>query len=74
MNTARVVVVSAAVLLLAACASTPKADLAAQTKIQGFDDGYDREYMNEVERRSARLGVMIRWINPPKAPKPRTDG
>ncbi len=71
MNVARLSLLVFAGALLAACASTPKSELAPETP--SYYSGYDQAYMAEVERRSARLGVQVRWINPPKAKKPRTD-
>lgn len=53
-------------LLLAGCASTGTADLAARPSARdpGFD--YDHDYMMTVEKASKSAGVDVVWVNPPR--------
>lgn len=55
-----------AALLLAACASTPKADLAAEPgKPPTARHVVNQEYVRAVERSSRYSGTEVIWVNPP---------
>lgn len=68
MNTAcKSLLVATAAALLAACASTPRTELAAAPVHAG--DGLqdlDHEYVGAVERASRTAGVRVVWVNPPR--------
>lgn len=36
--------------------------------------GLDEQYMAKVENVARSRGVLVRWVNPPKATKPKKDG
>ena len=65
-------------LALSACASTGEKDMkVASTKMsqsQVNSSGYDEAFMARVERQAIQRGVMVKWVNPPKAPKAKKDG
>jgi len=55
-----------AAILLAACASTPKADLAAEPgKPATARHVVNQEYVRAVERASRISGTEVIWVNPP---------
>jgi len=68
MNTAcKSLMVAAIATLLAACASTPRTDLAADSR--PMPEGQyqvDQRYVESVERASRTAGVRVVWINPPR--------
>ena len=74
MNASRVICLAVATVALSACASMPRNDVAKTPMVQSFDSRYDLEYMKEVERRSARQGVIIKWVNPPLLPRDAPKG
>ena len=65
-------------LALSACASTDPKDMkVASTRMsqrQINSSGYDEAYMARVEQQARQRGVIVKWINPPKAPKAKKDG
>ena len=58
---------------LSACASTGSKD-SAKSDTELNSSGYDENYMAMVERNASRHGVIVKWINPPRAPKAKKDG
>jgi hypothetical protein len=68
MNTAcKSLVAIAVAALLPACASTPRADLAAAPRQAGGElQSLDSGYVEAVERASRTAGVRVVWVNPPR--------
>lgn len=67
MNTACKSLLAAAVLSLAACASTPRSDLVASAdQANPGDYAVDQRYVEAVERASRTAGVRVVWVNPPR--------
>ena len=57
---------------LSACAITDQKDMKASSRMsqrQLNSSGYDEAYMARVEQQASQRGVIVKWINPPKAPK-----
>ena len=61
---------------LSACASSGGSNLTSKhvSQRQLNASGYDEAYMARVEYQAAQRGVVVRWVNPPKAPKAKKDG
>lgn len=59
---------------LSSCASTESKDSATMAQTKKSSSGYDEQYMARVERQASQRGVVVKWINPPKAPKAKKDG
>jgi hypothetical protein len=63
---------------LSACASMYGKDAdSGRNKIaqsQASPSGYDDNYMARVERQAQQRGVVVKWVNPPQAPKSKKDG
>ncbi len=61
---------------LSACASTGSSNYQSKhvSQRQLNASGYDEAYMARVERIAGQRGVVIKWVNPPKAPKAKKDG
>lgn len=61
---------------LSSCASTDsknfKSSYVSQRQINS--SGYDEAYMARVEKQASQRGVIVKWVNPPKAPKAKKDG
>jgi len=55
--------------VLCSCASTDSKDSAKMAQAKQNSSGYDEQYMARVERQASQRGVVVKWINPPKAPK-----
>ncbi len=62
------------IFFLASCATTgdKSASNATQTKLNS--SGYDEKYISRVEHQASQHGVIVRWVNPPVAPKRKKDG
>lgn len=60
--------------VLSSCASTDSKDSAKMAQTKQNSSGYDEQYMARVERQASQSGVVVKWINPPKAPKAKKDG
>jgi hypothetical protein len=60
-------------LSLSACASMYGKDSNAErnklSQQQNNSSGLDEKYMARVERQALQRGVLVRWVNPPRAPK-----
>lgn len=62
-------------LSLSSCAGMGSKDSNSKlSEGQQNSSGFDEAYMARVEYQASRHGVNIKWINPPKAPKPKKDG
>ena len=61
------------ICVLSSCASTDSKDSAKMAQTKQNSSGYDEEFMARVERQASQRGVVIKWINPPKAPKAKKD-
>ncbi|MGH8105206.1 MAG: hypothetical protein ACREO1_12470 [Arenimonas sp.] len=61
---------------LSSCATTDSANLRSKhvSQRQLNASGYDEAYMAKVEKIAGQHGVIVKWINPPKAPKAKKDG
>lgn len=75
------VIVICLICVLSACASTGSSNLSDKGKNsrhlsqrQLNESGYDEAYMARMERAAAQNGIILRWVNPPKAPKAKKDG
>lgn len=62
------------ILILNACATNETKDSAKMTQALKGNSGLDEVYMNRVENQASQRGVIVKWINPPKAPKAKKDG
>lgn len=60
--------------LICSCASTDSKDSAKMAQAKQNNSGYDEQYMARVERQASQRGVVVKWINPPRAPKAKKDG
>lgn len=60
--------------LLSSCASTGDKDSAKLAEPRKNISGFDEAYMSRVERQASRHGVIVKWIHPPLAQKPKKDG
>ena len=60
--------------VLCSCASTDSKDSAKMAQAKQNSSGYDEQYMARVERQASQRGVVVKWINPPKATKAKKDG
>ncbi len=60
--------------VLSSCASTDSKDSAKMAQTKQNSSGYDEQYMERVERQASQRGVVVKWVNPPKAPKAKKDG
>lgn len=72
------VIVICLMLSLSACASMYGKDSNSEAnKVslkQQNTSGNDEAYISEVERQARRNGVIVKWISPPRAQKPKKDG
>jgi hypothetical protein len=39
-----------------------------------YDSGLDENYMARVQRQADHAGIVVKWVHPPRAPKPKKDG
>jgi len=60
--------------ILSSCASTDSKDSSKMSQTKLNSSGYDEKYMSRVERQASQHGVIVKWVNPPLAPKPKKDG
>ena len=59
---------------LGACATTDSKDTSKMTQAKPNSSGYDDLYISRVERQALQRGVIVKWINPPFARKPKKTG
>ena len=67
-NRSKILVLSAASLLLAGCSSMqdkPTYAAAASRPVEPFDANIDQTYVSNVEYIAKQRGVEVRWVNPP---------
>lgn len=62
------------ILILASCASTDGKKTLHVSQRQLNSSGYDEAYIAQVERQASKHGVVVKWVNPPKADKTKKDG
>jgi len=68
------VIVICLMCVLGSCASTDSKNSANLVQTKHSRSGYDEQYMARVERQANQRGVVVKWVNPPKAPKAKKDG
>ena len=74
----RVFIIICLISSLSACASmngkdsNPDRNKFAQTSENKSD--LDEQYIAEVESVARTRGVLVKWVNPPKAKKPKKSG
>lgn len=59
--------------VLSSCATTDNKSSVKMAQANQDSRGYDERYMAKVERLADQRGVIVKWVNPPRA-KAKKDG
>ncbi len=62
------------ICILSSCATTDGKDSSKMSQTKPNSSGYDEKYISRVERQASQHGVIVKWVNPPLAQKPKKDG
>lgn len=69
MNTKRLILPIAGLLLLGGCATTQSTEMNERGAAH-----YDEEYVGVINQLAHKSGTRVIWVNPPRARKPQDGG